>query len=145
VTLLIGATGSDGIALGADQKVMRGGEAYYSTKINIVENVAFATEGYTGLAEDFLLLLSQEVTRKKGFGSLYEAKTVAEDILSELGQRYEDVDANVGGTPQVAILLNDQPAFKWLPTPDIEEMGRIAKSNKANLWTCLGSALRKPA
>ena len=66
VTLLIGSTGNDGIALGADQKVMRGGEAYYSTKINIIENVAFATEGYTGLAEDFLLLLGQEVARKKG-------------------------------------------------------------------------------
>src|SRR5690242_8979411 len=88
MTLLIGATGCDGIALGADQKVMRGGEAHYASKINIIEKVAFATEGYTGLAEDFLLLLNQEVTRKKGFGTLYEAKTLAEDIIAELEQRY---------------------------------------------------------
>jgi 20S proteasome alpha/beta subunit len=220
MTLLIGAAGSDGIALGADQKMMLGGEAYYSRKINIVEGVAFATEGYTGLAEDFLLLLSQEVARKKGFGSLYEAKTVAEDIIWELGQRYmkriendspiglimaglesissgpakmyyiypqgygeivrfrcsgsggtyantlakflhnekesaeenarriafvinwiaEDVDTNVGGTPNVAILLNEQKSFQWLPTADVDEMGRAAKSCKADLWRRLGPA-----
>lgn len=65
MTLLIGATGCDGIALGADRKVMRGGEAHYASKINIIERVAFAAEGYTELAEDFLLLLNQEVTCKK--------------------------------------------------------------------------------
>jgi 20S proteasome alpha/beta subunit len=88
VTLLIGVTGSDGIALGTDRKVMRGGETYFSDKIHIVQDVAFATEGYTGIAEDFLLLLEQEITRKKGFDTLYEAKTVAEDVIAELGQRY---------------------------------------------------------
>ena len=88
MTLLIGAMGKDGIALGTDRKIMRGGEAYYSNKIHVVEDVAFATEGLTGLAEDFLLLLGQEVARKKGFGSLYEAKTVAEDVVAELGERY---------------------------------------------------------
>lgn len=88
MTLLVGVTGSDGIALGTDRKVMRGGETYFSDKIHIVQDVAFATEGYTGIAEDFLLLLEQEITRKKGFDSLYEAKTVAEDVIAELGQRY---------------------------------------------------------
>ncbi|HJY83113.1 MAG TPA: hypothetical protein VKK81_18770 [Candidatus Binatia bacterium] len=88
MTLLIGATGAGGIALGTDRKVMRGGETYYSNKIHVLQDVAFATEGYTGIAEDFLLLLEQEVGRKKGFDTLYEAKTVAEDIIAELGQRY---------------------------------------------------------
>ena len=67
MTLLIGATGADGIALGTDRKVMRGGETYFSNKIHIVREVAFAIEGYTGITEDFLLLLEQEVDRKKGF------------------------------------------------------------------------------
>ena len=88
MTLLIGVTGKDGIALGTDRKVMRGGETYFSDKIHVVEDVAFATEGYTGIAEDFLLLLEQEIARKKGFDTLYEAKTVAEDVIAELGQRY---------------------------------------------------------
>jgi 20S proteasome alpha/beta subunit len=88
VTLLIGVTGSNGVALGTDRKVMRGGETYYSDKIHIIQDVAFATEGYTGIAEDFLLLLEQEIARKKGFDTLYEAKTVAEDVIAELGQRY---------------------------------------------------------
>src|SRR5262249_51466456 len=89
-TLLIGARGSDGISLGSDRKVMRGGEAHYANKIQIVERVAFATEGLTGIADDFFLLLRAEVARKKGFGSLYEAKTIVEDIISELPARYKN-------------------------------------------------------
>lgn len=81
MTLLIGARGRDGIALGTDQKVMRGGEAHYSNKIYIVNEVGFATEGLTGIADDFFLLLRAEVARKRGFTSLYEAKTLAEDIV----------------------------------------------------------------
>ncbi len=90
MTLLIGVRGKDGIALGADQKVMRGGEADYASKIQIVEGAAFATEGLTGMADDFFLLLRAEVARKKGFGNLYEAKTIAEDIISELTARYKN-------------------------------------------------------
>ena len=90
VTLIIGAKGSDGIVIGTDQKVMRGGEAHYSNKIQVLHSVAFATEGLTGIADDFFLLLGIEAERKKGFGTLYEAKTIAEDIVSELSKRYKD-------------------------------------------------------
>jgi 20S proteasome alpha/beta subunit len=90
VTLLMGVRGKDGIVLGADQKIMRGGEASYAPKIHPINNVLFATEGLTGLADDFLLLLQQEAALKKGFTSLYEAKTVAEDVVSELTKRYKE-------------------------------------------------------
>ena len=39
------------------------------------------------------------MTEKKGFDTLYEAKTVAEDVIAELGQRYAkrlDDDAPIG-------------------------------------------------
>ncbi len=90
MTLLIGVRGKDGIVLGADRKTMLGGEASYARKIHEVNDVFFATEGLTGIADDFLLLLKQEVDLKKGFTSLYEAKTVAEDVVSELNKRYRD-------------------------------------------------------
>lgn len=112
MTLLIGVTGSDGIALGTDRKVMRGGETYFSDKIHIVQNVAFATEGYTGIAEDFLLLLEQEITRKKGFDTLYEAKTVAEDVIAELGQRYS---RRLGDSTPIGLIMSGLENIKSGP------------------------------
>lgn len=90
MTLLIGGRGKDGVVLGADQKIMRGGEPSYAPKIHQINDVLFATEGLTGLADDFLLIFKQEASMKKGFSSLYDAKTVAEDVVSELTKRYRD-------------------------------------------------------
>lgn len=69
---------------------MRGGEAHYSNKIYEINEVLFATEGYTGVADDFLLLLKREVSLKKGFEALYEAKILAEDVIAELTNRYSE-------------------------------------------------------
>jgi len=217
VTLIIGVRGSDGIALGTDRKLMRGGEAHYADKIFVVNDVVFAVEGLTGLADDFLLLLGHEASRKKGFGTLYEAKTVAEDVVSELWGRYkkrldddspigaimaglesitdgpakmyyiypqgygegidfrctgsggpyattlakflhkkeesvednarkiafvihwvsEDVDTNVGGIPQVAIIRDGKAKIEWLGPEEIQKQGETAKRKKQNLWKLL--------
>lgn len=87
-TLIIAVRANDGVVIGADTKVMRGGEADYATKIHVLGDVAFATEGVTGVADDFLLLLKDKVAQKKGFASLYEAKVLAEDLVFELNARY---------------------------------------------------------
>lgn len=90
MTLIIGGRAKDGVVLASDRKVMRGGEAEYSNKIHHLGEVLFAIEGLSGVADDFLLLLRHEVALKKGFGSLYEAKILAEDIIAELTNRYSD-------------------------------------------------------
>jgi len=87
-TLLIGVRAKDGVVIAADSKVMRGGEAHYADKIHVLGDVAFATEGLTGVADDFLLLLNDRFGRNRGFNSLYEAKVLAEDLVAELQERY---------------------------------------------------------
>jgi 20S proteasome alpha/beta subunit len=102
MTLIIGLQAKDGIVLGSDRKIMRGGEAEYANKIHILDDVAFAIEGLTGVADDFLLLLRHEISLKKGFGSLYEAKIVVEDIIAELTRRYSE---RVGESSTVGVLM----------------------------------------
>jgi len=58
--------------LGSDRKVLRGGEVEYSNKIFIVNNVALAVEGLTGVRDDFLYLLNAELQRRRGVDTLYE-------------------------------------------------------------------------
>src|SRR5260370_4858658 len=87
-TLIIGVRAKDGVVIGADTKVMRGGEAEYADKIHVLNDVAFATEGFPGLADDFLLLPKKRVAQNKGFGSWYEAKILAEDFVAERNERY---------------------------------------------------------
>jgi len=90
VTLIIGIRSRDGVVLGSDRKVLRGGEVEYSNKIFIVNNVALAVEGLTGIRDDFLYLLDVELRRRRGVDTLYEMKVVAEDIIAELTERYRD-------------------------------------------------------
>jgi 20S proteasome alpha/beta subunit len=212
-TLIIGVRAKDGVVIGADTKVMRGGEAEYADKIHVLNDVAFATEGLTGLADDFLLLLKNRVAQNKGFGSLYEAKILAEDLVAELNERYasrvgeetvgvlvaglenissgpaklyylhsrgyaeaakfrctgsggpyatafikflhdenesveenarriafvvhwvsEAVDTNVGGTPKIAMIRDDDPAIKWLSDQEVAEQKIQVDAVRPNLW-----------
>lgn len=90
MTLIIGIRSKDGVVLGSDRKVLRGGEAEYSNKIFIVSNVALAVEGLTGIRDDFLYLLNAELQRRRGVDTLYEMKVIAEDIIAELTERYKE-------------------------------------------------------
>ncbi len=90
MTLLVGMRAKDGIVLGADRKIMRGGEPQFSDKIKTLQDVTYATEGLTGVADDFLHLFEHAALSKKGFSALYEARLLAEDIISELHKRYSE-------------------------------------------------------
>jgi len=90
VTLIIGIRSRDGVVLGSDRKVLRGGEVEYSNKIFVVSNVALAVEGLTGIRDDFLYLLNVELQRRRGVDTLYEMKVIAEDIIAELTERYRE-------------------------------------------------------
>lgn len=50
----------------------------------------------------------------------------------------EDVDVNVGGTPDVVILLDNEPEFASLGSADTQKMGAMARHGKADLWKCIG-------
>jgi 20S proteasome alpha/beta subunit len=91
MTLIIGIRCSDGIVIGSDQKILRGGEAEYSNKIFVIDNaVALAIEGLTGIRDDFLYLLRIELDRRRGVDTLYEMKVIAEDIVATLAERYRE-------------------------------------------------------
>jgi 20S proteasome alpha/beta subunit len=90
MTLIIGVRGKDGVSLGSDRKVLRGGEAEFSNKIFIINNVALAVEGLTGIRDDFLYLLDIELKRRRGVDTLYEMKVIAEDIIADLTERYKE-------------------------------------------------------
>ncbi|MET1101737.1 MAG: hypothetical protein ABWW69_04590 [Pyrodictiaceae archaeon] len=86
----MGVRGRDGVVLGSDRKVLRGGEAEYSNKILVTNNVALAVEELTGIRDDFPYLLSLELQRRRGVDALYEMKVIAEDIIADLTERYRD-------------------------------------------------------
>lgn len=90
MTLIIGIRCKDGVIIGSDQKVIRGGEAEYSNKVFVVNNVALAVEGLTGIRDDFLYLLDIELGRRRGVDTLYEMKVIAEDIVASLAERYRE-------------------------------------------------------
>ncbi len=91
MTLIIGVRCSNGIVLGSDQKVLRGGEAEYSNKVFVIDDVAaLAVEGLTGIRDDFLHLLRIELDRRRGVDTLYEMKIIAEDIVATLAERYRE-------------------------------------------------------
>ncbi len=90
MTLITGLRCRDGVVLGSDRKVLRGGEAEYSNKIFTINNVALAVEGLTGIRDDFLYLLDIELQRRRGVDALYEMKVIAEDIIADLTERYKE-------------------------------------------------------
>lgn len=89
MTLIIGTKCMNGVVIGSDAKVMRGGEVEYGNKIFEENNVVFAVEGLTGIRDDFLLLLNNEIRNRKGLDTLYEMKVIVEDIIAVLSERYE--------------------------------------------------------
>jgi 20S proteasome alpha/beta subunit len=93
MTLLIGVHCKDGIAIGCDQKILRGGETEYVNKIfefNLGGKVLFAAEGLTGIRDDFFLLLDSEIARRRGVDTLYQVKLIVEDIIADLTSRYAE-------------------------------------------------------
>jgi len=91
MTLIIGVRCRDGVVIGSDQKVLRGGEAEYTNKVFVFDNsVAFAVEGLTGIRDDFFYLLGNELQRRRGVDTLYEMKVIAEDIVATLAERYRE-------------------------------------------------------
>jgi hypothetical protein len=56
----------------------------------VINNVALAVEGLTGIRDDFLYLLNIELERRRGVDSLYEMKVIAEDIVASLAERYRE-------------------------------------------------------
>ena len=95
-TLIIGAKCIDGIVIGSDRKIQRGGETSYANKIfefDVGGKVIFAAEGLTGIRDDFFYLLNSEIRRRRVVDTLYEIKLIVEDIIANLTERYgERVD-----------------------------------------------------
>ena len=91
MTLLVGARCSDGVVLAADQKVVRGGETDYRTKLHEVGGVVLALEGLSGLGSDFIYALETEVGGlPNGFDNLLDAKLIMEDLVKGFYERYVD-------------------------------------------------------
>jgi 20S proteasome alpha/beta subunit len=93
MTLIIGARCRDGIVIGSDKKISRGGETEYSNKIfefDIGGKVLFAAEGLTGIRDDFFYLLNYEIRRRRGVDTIYEVKLIVEDIIANLTERYAE-------------------------------------------------------
>ena len=89
MTLIIGARCQDGVILAADQKISRGGETDYRSKLSEVGGVVLAFEGLAGLSIDFLYSLETEFnTLDGGFSSLLHAKILIEDLVKEYYERY---------------------------------------------------------
>ena len=92
-TLILGVRCKDGIVIGSDRKILRGGETEYTDKIfefDVGGKILVAAEGLTGIRDDFFLLLNYEISRRRGVDTLYEVKIIMEDIISELTERYRD-------------------------------------------------------
>ncbi len=91
MTLIIGTRCRDGVTLAADQKIVRGGETDYQSKLSTLGGVVLAFEGLAGVRTDFLYALEREfMTLDDGFSSMLEAKLVMEDLVKVFHERYVD-------------------------------------------------------
>lgn len=91
MTLIIGTKCNDGIIIGSDKKIQRGGETSYANKIfefNVGGKILFAAEGLTGIRDDFFYLLNSAITTRRVIDTLYEVKLLVEDIIANLTERY---------------------------------------------------------
>jgi 20S proteasome alpha/beta subunit len=91
LTLIIGARCVDGIVIGSDRKIQRGGETSYENKIfefDVGGKILFAAEGLTGIRDDFFYLLESAITSRRVIDTLYEVKLLVEDIIANLSERY---------------------------------------------------------
>lgn len=95
-TLIIGARGKDGIILGSDTRVTRGGgETDYEKKVRTVpvQNapIIFASAGTVGVIEDFIEIFQNTLTANIQEGkitSLLSIKVIAEDLVETFEERY---------------------------------------------------------
>ena len=92
MTLIIGAKCRDGIVIGSDRKIQRGGETSFDNKIFEFEvgggKILFAAEGLTGIRDDFFYLLRTAIRSRRVVDTLYEIKLLVEDIIANLSERY---------------------------------------------------------
>lgn len=92
MTLIIGAKCRDGIVIGSDRKIQRGGETSFDNKIFEIGvgggKILFAAEGLTGIRDDFFYLLRSAITSRRVIDTLYEVKLLVEDIIANLSERY---------------------------------------------------------
>lgn len=94
-TLVIGVRGKDGIILGGDTKVIRGGEIDFQRKIKtlVIKDVPiiFAAAGVLGVIDDFIEVFEKTLTEsfnKGEISSLLSVKFIAEDLVKSVEQRY---------------------------------------------------------
>jgi 20S proteasome alpha/beta subunit len=94
-TLLIGVRGKDGVVLGADTKVVRGGETDFETKIRQFTvgkaSITFAGAGVVGVIDDFIEIFEKTLAENIKGGkitSLLSIKIIAEDLVDRAEQRY---------------------------------------------------------
>ena len=92
-TLIIGTNCRDGIVIGSDRKIQRGGETSYANKIfefDVGGKILFAAEGLTGIRDDFFYLLNSAIESRRVIDTLYEVKLLVEDIIANLSERYRE-------------------------------------------------------
>ncbi|XOA43132.1 MAG: hypothetical protein ACKKMO_01500 [Candidatus Nealsonbacteria bacterium] len=95
-TLIIGLRCKDGIVLGGDRKVVRGGETDFENKVKIFAikgkvPVIFAAAGLGGIIDDFLemFIKTLKINIERGeITSLFSIKLLAEDLVAKVGARY---------------------------------------------------------
>jgi 20S proteasome alpha/beta subunit len=95
-TLVIGVRGDDGIVLGSDRKVIRGGEIDFEKKVRTLRikgeiPIIFAASGIMGVIEDFLEIFEKTLTERVAKGeitSLLSIKMIAEDLVKDFEERY---------------------------------------------------------
>lgn len=94
-TLIIGVRATDGIVLGGDRKVMRGGETDFENKVRTMQiknaPIMFAAAGMVGIIEDFLETFEETLTKniKEGkVDSLLSVKITAENFVETYNKTY---------------------------------------------------------
>lgn len=105
MTLIIGTKCCDGIVIGSDRKIQRGGETSYANKIfefNVGGKILFAAEGLTGIRDDFFYLFNSAIESRRAIDTLYEVKLLVEDIIANLSERYAE---RVQETSPVGVLM----------------------------------------
>lgn len=94
-TLIIGVRAKDGIILGGDRKVMRGGETDFEGKVRKIKvhnaPIIFAAAGMVGIIEDFLETFEKTLFKNIEEGkiaSLLSVKLIAENLVESYEMRY---------------------------------------------------------
>jgi len=93
-TLIIGVRGKDGIVLGGDRKVIRGGETDFEDKVKHLGSpvpIIFAASGYVGIVDDFLEVFTEALNEnivEGNINNLLSIKFMAEDMVKDIVERY---------------------------------------------------------